>query len=50
MAGKGKRVKFHGAYKSKARAKAKEKETGGYIQKISVRGDTRYAVITRRKK
>ena len=48
-AGVGRRVKFHGAYGTKARARAKEKRTpGSYIERIRVRGQTRYAVLTRR--
>ena len=50
MAGTGKKVKFHGAYKSKKDAKAKERKVGGYIREITVRGHKRYAVLTRRSK
>lgn len=45
----GRRVCFHGAFGTKARAKKKEKSVGGFIRKISVNGETRYAVITKKK-
>lgn len=49
MAGKGRRVQFHGAFKSKADAVKKERRTsGGYIQTIRVRGQRRYVVVSRR--
>ena len=49
MAGKGRKVKFHGAYVAKADAVRKERRTrGGYIQTIRVRGQRRYVVVSRR--
>lgn len=48
MAGKGKRFNFHGAFKRKEDAKRKEKQVGGFIKTIKVRGHTRYSVMTRK--
>ena len=48
MAGRGKKVLFHGAFATKARAKRKEKAVGGYIEKKKIKGQTRYMVLTRR--
>ena len=48
MAGSGRKVTFHGAYKSKEDAKRKEKQVHGYIEEVTVRGHRRYAVITRK--
>lgn len=45
----GKKVKFHGAFKSKAKAKARERSVKGYIEETTVRGQKRYVVISRRK-
>ena len=42
----GKRVCFHGAFKSKHDAMRKEREVKGFIQRINVRGDVRYVVMT----
>lgn len=47
MATKG--FKFHGAYASRTKATAKRRKVGGFVKRIKVRGQTRYAVITRRK-
>ena len=47
MAGRGRRFKFHGAFGSKAKAKAKERAVGGFIKRMKIRGDTRYVVMTR---
>jgi len=48
MAKRGRRVTFHGAFKSKAKAKAKERRVrGGYVRRIRVRGQTRYSVLSR---
>jgi hypothetical protein len=45
------RVKFHGAFGSRAKAERKKKRVkGGSIRRIKVRGDTRYAVISKRGK
>jgi hypothetical protein len=48
VAGRGKKVLFHGAFATKARAKRKEKAVGGYIEKKKIKGQTRYMVLTRR--
>lgn len=48
MAGRGRKVKFHGAFKSKERAQQKERQVGGFIREITVRGQRRYVVMTRR--
>ncbi len=51
MAGRGRRVMFHGAFGTKAKARRKERRVKhGYIRRIKVRGHVRYAVLTRRKK
>ncbi len=50
MAGSGRKVKFHGAFKLKSKAKAKERRVGGFVRRIRVRGHTRYVVMTRRKR
>lgn len=45
----GRMVEFHGAFKSKADAVAKERTIpGAYVQETKVKGQTRYAVLTRR--
>lgn len=50
MAGKGRKVLFHGAFSAKTDAKAKEREVGGYIEKIHDKwGNVRWLVLTRRK-
>lgn len=49
MAKTGRKVKFHGAFKSKARAMRKEREVHGYIEHHTIRGSLRYIVMTRRK-
>lgn len=50
MAGKGKRVQFHGSFKRKADAKRKEASTSGsYIERKRVKGQgIRYLVLTRK--
>jgi len=49
MAGKGKKVTFHGAFGTKAKAVAKEKKVkGSFIRKIKVRGQTRFVVMKRK--
>ena len=49
MAGTGKRVKFHGAFRHKSDAVEKEEDTpGSYIREIVVKGQKRYLVLTRR--
>lgn len=51
MAKRGRRVTFHGAFKSKADAVRKESRTAGaFIKPITVRGQKRYAVLSRRGK
>jgi hypothetical protein len=49
MAGRGRKVTFHGAFGSKAKAVAKERKVGGFIKRVKVRGDTRYVVMTERR-
>lgn len=49
MAGKGRKVMFHGSFTRKADAKRKERRVGGYVKRVKVRGVTRYTVITRRR-
>jgi hypothetical protein len=46
MAGKGKKFDFHGSFKSKDAAVAKEKEVGGFIRERRINGETRYFVLT----
>lgn len=46
MAGKGRKVKFHGAYLKKEDAQRKEKAVNGFIREVFVRGQKRYAVLT----
>jgi hypothetical protein len=48
MAKRGRKVTFHGAFKSKAKAQAKERQVGGFIRPVTVRGSRRYVVMTRR--
>lgn len=55
MAGQGRLFKFHGMYKKKSRARAKEKTVGGFIRAIrkcnrkTRKCHRRYLVLTRRK-
>jgi hypothetical protein len=49
MAGKGKKLTFHGAFTLKRKAQAKERKVGGFIRQIKVRGQRRYAVLKRSK-
>jgi len=42
----GKRVCFHGAFRSKQMAKVKERQVNGFIRRITVRGDVRYVVMS----
>lgn len=50
MAGVGRKVRFHGAFKTKAKAKRKEaKLKNGFIRRIRVRGRTRFVVMSRRR-
>jgi hypothetical protein len=46
MAKRLRRFKVHGAFRSKARAKRKERAVGGFILKRRIRGSTRYVVLT----
>ena len=48
MAGRGRRVTFHGAFATKAKAKAKERKVHGFIKRVNVRGSTRYVVMKER--
>lgn len=43
----GRRVCFHGAFLSKAKAERKESSTpGAFIKRVKVRGKTRFVVMT----
>lgn len=47
--GLGRMVEFHGAYKTKADAVAKERKiAGAYVQETKIKGQVRYAVLVRR--
>jgi hypothetical protein len=48
MAKSGRRFKFHGAFASKEQASRKEKRVRGFIQRVRIRGATRYLVLTRK--
>lgn len=51
MAHRGRKLTFHGAYRSKAAAIRKERRTpGSFIVKRKIKGHTRELVLTRRKK
>jgi len=50
MAGRGRRVTFHGAFASKAAAKRKERRVHGYIRTASIRGHRRYLVLKDKKR
>jgi hypothetical protein len=48
MAGQGREVGFHGAFKTKAKATAKEHQVpGSYIERTTIKGQVRYLVLTR---
>jgi hypothetical protein len=49
LAGKGKKFDFHGSFSRKENAMAKEKEVSGFIRERSIKGQTRYFVLTVRK-
>lgn len=46
----GRRVCFHGAFASKAKAVRKERKVHGFIRKIRIKGSSRYVVMTRKRK
>jgi hypothetical protein len=49
MAASGRKVKFHGAFKSKRAARQKESSReGSFILKRRIRGKVRYLVVTER--
>jgi hypothetical protein len=50
MAGLGRKVKFHGAFGSKEKARQKEQSlgSGAFIKTMMVRGHRRYVVMTKR--
>lgn len=50
LAGKGKEFDFHGCFRDKADAVAKEREVGGFIRERKVLGRLCYLVMTARKK
>ena len=45
MAGRGRRVTFHGAFSTKAKARKKERAVRGFIKRVKIRGSTRYVVM-----
>jgi hypothetical protein len=49
MAGKGKQFDFHGSFAKKADAVRKEGEVHGFIREHTIKGKTRYYVLTERK-
>lgn len=50
MAGKGRKVLFHGSFGTKQKAKRKERTVAnGYIRRVTVRRKIRYAVLSRRR-
>ncbi len=50
MSKRGKKVVFHGAYGTKAKAVRKERQVGGFIRRVTVRGRRRYVVMTKKGK
>jgi hypothetical protein len=48
-AGKGFGMMFHGNFKSKKEAKSKERQTGGFMKRLSTPHGTRYMVMSERK-
>jgi hypothetical protein len=50
MAKRGRRVSFHGAFGTKAKAKAKERRTAhSYVRRVKMKGrGVRYLVLTRK--
>lgn len=49
MAGKGRRYRFHGAFRTKAHARRKERaRSGAFIKRVKIRHHTRYLVLTER--
>jgi hypothetical protein len=47
---RGKRLTFHGAFKSKAKAKKREREHSGFfILETAIRGRKRYEVVSKNK-
>lgn len=50
MSQRGRKVTFHGAFKSKTRAVRKECAVHGFIERHRIRGAVRYIVMTRKTK
>lgn len=49
MSKRGRTVTFHGAFGTKAKARAKERGgRGRFIKRVKMRGGTRYVVMSRR--
>lgn len=48
MAGRGRQVVFHGAFAAKADAVRKARAVGGFVLPFTVRGQKRYAVVTKK--
>lgn len=47
---RGKTLNIHGAFKSKTKAKSKEKKVHGFILERKIKGSKRYIVMTKKKK
>lgn len=47
MAKSGRTLTFHGAFGSKAAAVARERKVGGFIRTYTIKGHSRYVVMTR---
>lgn len=43
------KFRFHGAFGTKKKAKAKESKVGGFIRKVKIRGSQRFVVMTKKK-
>lgn len=51
MAKRGRRFTFHGAFATKAKARQKERRVkGAFIRRVTIRGDTRFVVLTRHRR
>lgn len=50
MAKCGRKICFHGAFTSKAKAVKKERQVGGFIRRVKMKGQVRYMVLTRKRK
>ncbi len=50
MSGRGRKFKFHGAFGTKKKARAKERKVGGFIRRVKIRRKVRYVVMTQKGK